>query len=190
MLPSGFQTKRSIFSYSINTSHSGNFCFGTFNTKGCALLLFTHENKFSKETLYAPDDRDYKMCINMFPLLTSILLTTLVFKCMQCAAKGQESWWTIIPKLFTASENTRYLKLTFCGLYFVHKSENSKTQRCSHFLDKSSLRFFSTSVAELWHLHQSSIRSSRLISFQSEREFHDCRRSSSQILCLVFKRVE
>lgn len=129
------------------------------------------------------------MCINIFPLLTSILLTTLIFKCLQHAAEEQESWWNIIPYLFTTSKNIRYLKLTFCGLYFVNKSENSETQRCLHFLDNSSLRFFSTSVAELWHLHQSSIRSSRLISFQSEREFHDCRRSSSQILCLIFKRV-
>jgi len=56
----------------------------------------SHANKTSKETLHVPDDYDYKTCINMLPLATPILLTTLVFRwqlpeSMQCAAKGQAS---------------------------------------------------------------------------------------------------
>lgn len=55
----------------------------------CSPALHTRK-KISKETLNAPDDRDYEVCIKMLPLATSILLTTLVFK--QHGAKGQESW--------------------------------------------------------------------------------------------------
>ena len=40
----------------------------------------SYTNKISKETLHVPDDHDYKTCINMLPLATSILLTALVFK--------------------------------------------------------------------------------------------------------------
>lgn len=56
------------------------------------LFCSSHTKIISKETLNAPDDRDYKVCIKMLPLATSILLTTLVFKGTQHGAKGQESW--------------------------------------------------------------------------------------------------
>lgn len=43
-------------------------------------LCSSQMKKISKETLHVPDDHDYKACINMLPLATSILLSALVFK--------------------------------------------------------------------------------------------------------------